>query len=147
MSATLSAPPPLAASSVIRASSRTRWVGRLLSGAAVLFLGMDATMKLARAAPVLDAMPKLGWPADLAVPLGILLLACTLLYAVPRTAALGAILLTGYLGGAVATHVRIGDPLFSHVLFPVYVGLLLWGGLYLRSPALRALLPLRSELA
>jgi len=75
--------------------------------------------------------------------LGVLLLACTLLYAVPRTAVLGAILLTGYLGGAVATHLRVGDPLFSHVLFGVYMGVALWLGLYLRDARLRALVPLR----
>ena len=88
-------------------------------------------------------MPLLGWPVSLAIPLGILLLSCLALYAIPRTAVLGAILLTGYLGGAVATHVRVADPLFSHVLFPVYVGAMLWGGLYLRDARLRALIPFR----
>jgi hypothetical protein len=89
-------------------------------------------------------MPKLGWPAGLAVPLGAILLICLIFYVIPKTSVLGAILLTGYLGGAVATHFRINDPLFSHILFPTYLGLFLWGGLYLREPRLRELIPLRS---
>jgi hypothetical protein len=93
---------------------------------------------------VLDAFAHLGWPLSNANTLGVLLLACTALYAIPRTSILGAILLTGYLGGAVATHSRVGDPLFSHVLFPTYLGVLLWLGLYLRDERLRPLLPLRS---
>jgi ABC-type transport system involved in cytochrome c biogenesis permease component len=87
---------------------------------------------------------KLGYSETVIVPLGIVLLTCTILYVIPRTSGLGAILLTGYLGGAVATHVRIGDPLFTHVLFPVYLGVLIWGGLYLRDNRVRSLIPLRS---
>jgi hypothetical protein len=89
--------------------------------------------------------PSLGWPLDVATMtmLAVLLLIPTLLYIWPRTAILGAILITGYLGGAVATHVRIGSPLFSHILFGVYLGLMLWGGLWLRDPRLRALIPFR----
>jgi len=86
---------------------------------------------------------QLGYPESVILGLGIILLACTVVYLMPRTAILGAILLTGYLGGAVATHVRVGSPLFSHVLFPVYLGVLIWGGLYLRDERLRALFPLR----
>jgi len=82
---------------------------------------------------------------SLSVALGVILLACTVLYSIPRTSVLGAILLTGYLGGAIATHLRVGDPVFSHVLFPVYLGILLWAGLYLRNGRLRALLSLRSK--
>jgi hypothetical protein len=94
---------------------------------------------------VAETSAQLGWPSDSATIylLGALLLGSTLLYAVPRTALLGAILLTGYLGGAVATHVRIGSPLFSHILFGVYIGILVWGGLWLRDPRVRALMPLR----
>ena len=83
------------------------------------------------------------WAADTALPLGVTLLICTVLYVIPQTAVFGAVLLTAYLGGAVATHVRIGSPLFSHVLFGVYLGLFVWGGLWLREPRLRALFPLR----
>ena len=102
-------------------------------------------MKLIKLAPVVEATVKIGWPESLIIPLGIVLLICTILYVIPSTSVLGAILLTGYLGGAVATHVRIGDPLFTHVLFPVYLGVLLWLGLYLRDGRLRALVPLRSR--
>src|SRR4051794_21953318 len=120
------------------------WAGRLFSGLLILFLLFDSTIKLMKAAPVLEGMPKLGWPASLAVPLGTILLICLIFYAIPKTSVLGAILPTGYLGGAVATHTRIGDPLFSHILFPTYLGLFLWGGLYLREARLRELIPLKS---
>ena len=118
-------------------------VGRVLSGLAIGFLLLDAGIKLVPLQIVTETMAQLGWPADagMARLLGAITLAATLLYAVPRTAPLGAILLTGYLGGAVATHVRIGSPLFSHVLFGVYLGSMVWGGLWLRSARLRALLP------
>ncbi len=125
-----------------RASAQV-WVGRVLSTLAVLFLLMDAGMKLAGLPIVIETTEQLGWPGDLARPLGIILLIATLLYAYPRTSVLGAVLLTAYLGGAVATHVRIGSPLFSHVLFGVYLGLFVWGGLYLRDASLRALFPLK----
>jgi hypothetical protein len=115
-----------------------------MSGLVIAFMLMDATMKLLALPAVLEASGALGFAGvDMARGLGIVLLVCTLLYAAPRTAVLGAILLTGYLGGAVATHVRVGNPLFSHVLFGVYLGVLLWGGLYLRDAGLRALMPLR----
>src|ERR1700693_4830596 len=118
--------------------------GSILTGLVVLFLTFDAVMKFAKPAPVIQAFAQTGWPDRLAVPLGIILLTCTAFFVLPGTSVLGAILLTGYLGGAVATHLRIGDPLFSHVLFPVYMGVLLWAGLYLREDRLRALVPLRS---
>jgi hypothetical protein len=125
-------------------ASRGRlWTGRILTGLSVAFLLLDGAMKLGPAAPVLEAMDKLGYPGGLARGIGLLLLACVGLYANPRTSFLGAVLLTGYLGGAVATHVRVGDPLFSHTLFPVYVGAMIWGGLFLRDGRLRDLLPIR----
>jgi hypothetical protein len=117
------------------------WTGFAMSALVVLFLLMDAGMKLAAARPVLEAGQQIGFPgAAMARWLGGILLACTLLYVWPRTSLLGAILVTGFLGGAVATHVRLGNPLFSHVLFGVYVGVLMWGGLVLREPRLRALM-------
>ena len=119
------------------------WLGRSLSGIPALFLLVDAIMKLIKPAPIVDATVGLGYPESVILPLGIVLLACTVLYLIPRTAILGAILLTGYLGGAVATHVRIGEGWFS-VLFPVFIGALLWLGLYLRDDRLRTLIPLRS---
>jgi hypothetical protein len=102
---------------------------------------MDVTMKLAQLPVVLETTVKLGWPATTVNSVGLVLLACTALYAYPRTSVLGAILLTAYLGGAVATHARIGSPLFSHTLFGVYVGFMLWGALYLRNDRIRTLVP------
>jgi hypothetical protein len=125
-------------------SKKGVWTGRVLSGLVVLFLIPDGIIKFIKPAPVVDAFAHLGWPLSLANTIGILLLICTAIYAIPRTSVLGAILLTGYLGGAVATHLRAGDPLFSHVLFPTYLGAMLWLGLYLRDERLRALVPLRS---
>jgi len=125
-------------------SKKRVWAGRIMSGIVVAFLVPDAVMKFFKPAPVVEAFAHVGWPLALANTLGVLLLVCTALYAFPATSVVGGILLTGYLGGAVATHLRTGDPLFSHVLFPTYMGLLLWGGLYLREGRLRALLPLSS---
>ena len=99
-----------------------------LSGVVILFLAMDITIKLLRLPVVLETTLQLGWPTESVLPLCILLLVCTLLYAFPRTSVLGAVLLTGYLGGAVATHARIGSPLLSHTLFGVYLGVLMWAG-------------------
>jgi hypothetical protein len=125
-------------------SSRPKpWAGRILTTIVVLFLLFDSVTKLMLEQHVVAAMPTLGWPVTLARPLGVILLTSLVLYVIPRTAVLGAILLTGYLGGAVATNLRLSLPLFSHVLFPVYVGLMVWGGLYLRDERLRALIPLR----
>ncbi len=125
-------------------SKQALWGGRILSALPALFLVMDGAAKLVKPAPVVEGTVKLGYSESVIVPLGVVLLVCTALYLIPRTAVLGAILLTGYLGGAVATHTRVGDPLFSHILFPVYFGVMLWGGLYLRDPRLRTLIPLRS---
>jgi len=125
-------------------SKTMTWVGRIMSTLAVLFLLMDSVMKLVKPAPVVEAMTKIGYPDSATFVLGIVLLTCTVLYIIPRTSVLGAILLTGYLGGAVASHFRVGDPLFSHVLFPTYIGLLVWGGLFFRDERLRALISLRS---
>ncbi len=124
-------------------SSAALWGGRLLSGLVVLFLVFDGGIKLVPLAVVTQTMGEIGWPAsvEMARLLGVLTLAYAALYAFPRTAVLGAILLTAYLGGAVATHVRIGSPLFSHILFGVYIGMMAWGGLFLRDRRLRALIP------
>jgi len=126
-------------------SKKGLWAGRLMSGLVVAFLAIDVVIKFLRPAPapVLETFAHVGWPLSLAPVLGTILLVSTALYVIPKTSVLGAILLTGYLGGAVATHLRAGDPLFSHVLFPTYLGVLLWGGLYLREDRLRALIPLR----
>lgn len=126
-------------------SNKRLWTGRILSGLVVLFLLMDGVMKVMLASVAVEGTKKVGFPESTVFPLGCVLLACTLLYAIPKTSILGAILLTGYLGGAVATHVRVGDPLFSHVLAPVYFGVMLWGGLYLRENRLRALIPLSNQ--
>jgi len=125
-------------------SKKALWAGRIVSALPVLFLLMDGIMKLIKTAPVVEATVKLGYPVTTIVPIGIVLLTCTVLYVIPRTSIIGAILLTGYLGGAVASHVRVGDPLFTHVLFPVYLGVMIWLGLYLRDNRLRSLVPLRS---
>jgi len=119
-------------------SKKTLWAGRILSALPALFLLVDAIMKLVKPAPVVTATVALGYPESVIRPLGIVLLICTVLYLIPRTAVLGAILLTGYLGGAVATHVRIGSGAFP-LVFPVILGTLLWGGLYLRDEWLRSL--------
>lgn len=128
-------------------SKTSLWVGRAISALIVLFLLFDSTIKLMRIAPAVEGTAKLGYPVSLVLPIGILLLVCVAAYAIPRTSVLGAILLTGYLGGAIASNLRVGLPLFGYVLFPVYVAVLLWGGLYLRSDHLRALIPLRSPKA
>ena len=130
-------------SEVILVSKGKLWTGRILSGLGVAFLLMDGVMKLFKPVQVTDAFAHLGYPQTEIIGIGILLLACLAIYAIPRTSVFGAILLTGYLGGAVASHVRIGDPLFSHVLFPIYIALLLWIGLYLREERLRAILPFK----
>jgi DoxX-like family len=125
-------------------SKKALWAGRTISTVIALLRVLDGVMKFFKPRPVVDAFAHLGVPLALDVAIGTLLLLCALLYAVPATSILGAILLTGYLGGAVMTHLRVGDPLFTHVLFPTYLGSLLWLGLYLRDPRLRALIPLRS---
>jgi len=120
------------------------WGGRIMSWLTALFLLVDGVMKLFKPAVVVEATVKLGYPENVILPIGIVLTACTILYLIPRTAVLGAILLTGYLGGAVATHVRVGEGLFP-IVFPIIFGVLLWGGLYLRDNRLRTLIPLHQE--
>jgi hypothetical protein len=115
----------------------------VLTTLAALFLMLDTVMKLLRLAPAVEGTTALGYPVHTVVLIGAIELVCLALYLVPRTAVLGAVVMTGYLGGAVATHVRIGSPLLSHTLFPIYVAAMLWAGLYLREPRLRALVPLR----
>ena len=124
-------------------STKHLWTGRILSTLAILFLLMDGIMKLFNPRPVVEGMTRLGYPLNLTATIAIILLTCVLLYAIPQTSILGAILLTGYLGGAVASQLRVGEPLFSYVLFPVYFGVLIWAGLCLRDSRLRALLPFR----
>jgi DoxX-like family len=121
------------------------WLGRVLSGLVILFLLLDGAIKLVPWPIVTETLDRMGYGSSesLARTLGVITVACTVLYAIPPTSILGAILLTGYLGGAMASHVRIGSPLFSHLLFGFYLGLMLWGGLWLRDGSLRALIPLR----
>lgn len=122
------------------------WAGRVIGGIATLFMLFDAVMKFAKPAPVIQAFVQSGWPAELSAPLGAILLICTVLYVIPRTSVLGAILLTGYLGGAVATNLRLKNPLFTNTLFPVYFGVLLWASLLLRVPKIVEFFPfLKSE--
>jgi hypothetical protein len=122
------------------------WTGRIISGLVVLFLIFDSVTKLITIPPVVEGMRQLGYPVPLAPVIGTLLLICVLLYVIPRTAPLGAILLTGYLGGAVASQLRVGMPLFTYTLGPVYAAAFGWGGLYLRDGRVRALLaPLSSS--
>jgi hypothetical protein len=126
-------------------SKRNLWIGRIVSGLPALFLLVDGAMKLVKPAVVVEATTKLGYSENLIVPIGILLIVCTILYLIPTTSVLGAILLTGYLGGAVATHVRANEGAFP-IVFPIIFGALLWLGLYLNDTRLRALIPLRSSI-
>ncbi|MDB5188925.1 MAG: Arginine/ornithine antiporter ArcD [Candidatus Nomurabacteria bacterium] len=119
------------------------WVWRIIMMLLVLFLAFDGIIHVLVIPPVAAAFIQLGFPLGLSVPIGIIELVCLVLYCLPRTAVLGALLLTGDLGGAVLTNLRAGLPLFGNVLFPVYVGILLWGTLYILDPRIRALLPLR----
>jgi hypothetical protein len=137
MEALLTPAPPR----VTRWARNNVWIGRILSGLAVAFLLVDAAMKLVPIAAVIEACQRLGYPADLARPIGVLLLACTALHVVPRSEAIGALLITAYLGGATATHVRIGDPFW----FPIIMGTILWTGYLLRRPQMRAILLMRSR--
>jgi hypothetical protein len=124
-------------------SKKRLWTGRIVSGLVALFLLVDSVMKVMKAPVAVQGTIQLGYPESTVFGIGAVLLVSTLLYVIPRTAILGAILLTGYLGGAIATNVRVGNPLFSYVLFPVYVAVLIWGGLFLRDGQLRALFPFR----
>ena len=125
-------------------STKAIWTGRVLSGLAVTFLTFDATFKLIQHPLAMRANADLGYAAGVVFPIGVLEIVLLAIYLLPPTAVLGAVLWTGYLGGAIATHVRVGNPLASHVLFPIYVATLLWGGLWLRDLRLRSLMPLRS---
>jgi len=120
-------------------SKKMIWAGRIMSALPVLMLLLSGVMKLVKPVAVVEGFVRLGYPESLTVGIGIVELACAALYVVPRTSVLGAILLTAYLGGATATHVRIGEPFFM----PILLGVLVWGGLFLRDERLRALLPLR----
>lgn len=126
------------------ATKKMLWTGRTLSALSIAFLLFDSAIKFAHPAPVAVTQAQLGFPDTFTFAIGVLLLLCTIVYMVPRTSVFGAILLTGYLGGAIAIQLRVDNPLFSHVLFPVYIGALIWGGLLLRDDRLRALVPLRS---
>jgi hypothetical protein len=128
-----------------RPISKSLWAGRVVSALVVLMLLADSVTKIVKIPPVLKAQAELGFPDSLTVGIGLILLICTCVYAIPRTSVLGAILLTGFLGGAVAVKLRIGDSLFGQVMFPVYIGVTVWVGLFLREDRLRALIPLLRE--
>lgn len=120
------------------------WTGRVLTALMVVFLLFDGIVKFMMIQPVIDTFGQLGYPIEHAYLIGFIDVACAVLLAIPRTSVLGAVLLTGLLGGAISTHVRVDSPLFSHTLFGVYMGIWAWVGVYLREPRLRAILPLRS---
>ena len=123
-------------------TKRAIWTSRVLAGLATLFLSFDAAIKVLGLPIAVEGTAQLGYPTSVIFGIGVTEIVCLAAYLVPRTAVLGAILWTGYLGGAIATHVRVGNPLFSHVLFPIYVAAFIWDSLWLREPRLRALLPL-----
>ena len=122
---------------------KTIWIGRILSALAILFLSFDTIVKVLRLPVAIEGTTQLGYPESTVFVIGIIQLVCLVLYVIPQTSVFGAILFTGYLGGAIATHLRIGSPLFTHILFPIYVAVLIWGGLYAREPRLRAMVPIR----
>lgn len=126
-----------------KSSVRYIWIGRILSGLAIAFLAFDGVIKffMDKLPPeALEAGAALQWPIEKMPLVGTILLLCTLLYVIPRTSVLGAILLTGYLGGAIASHVRVSNPLFTHTLFPIYIAIFVWLGLYLRDSRVKVLL-------
>jgi DoxX-like family len=139
MAATILGSVPLQASTATP-STRSRRVGLALTGVAVLFLVFDVVMKFIVTPEAVQATSELGWPMHHMPLIGMIELICLTLYLLPRTALLGAILWTGYLGGAIATHLRVDNPLFSHTIFPIYVAAFIWGGLYLRDARVRALI-------
>jgi hypothetical protein len=124
-------------------SNKTHWASRIMGGIVILFLAFDSIIKVMKESHAIESTVQLGYPESAVMTIGIIETVCLILYIIPRTSLLGAILLTGHLGGAIATHVRMENPLFSHTLFPVYVAILLWGSLYLRDEKLRELVPLR----
>ena len=122
------------------------WTGRILTGLFALFmLGASIAPKLLQLPVAEETMAQLGWPSGFAFTIGIIELVCLVLYLIPRTSVLGAVLMMGLLGGAMATQIRVGSPLFSHILFSIYLGLFMWGGLWLRNPRVRALFPIALE--
>jgi len=124
------------------------WTGRVLTGLFALFiLGASVAPKLLQLPIADETMTQLGWPPGYVLMIGLIELACLVLYLIPRTSVLGAVLMMGLLGGAMATQIRVGNPLFSHILFSIYLGLFMWGGLWLRDPRLRALFPIARERA
>jgi hypothetical protein len=125
-------------------SKKMLWAGRIVSGLVVLFLSFDCIIKLLKLPAAVEGSVKFGYTADGVFTIGVVGAVALILYVIPRTAALGALLWTGYLGGAIATHVTANNPLFSHTLFPIYVAVFLWGGLWLRDEKVRALLPIRA---
>jgi hypothetical protein len=125
-------------------SMKSIWAGRIISGLITAFMIFDAVIHMMKPAPVVEAFAKLNFPLRFAVPLGIVELLCIVLYVIPSTSILGAIFLTGYLGGAVAIQLPTGNPFFGEILFPVYIGVFLWGGIYLRDARLRALVPFQT---
>ncbi|MEP6835188.1 MAG: DoxX family protein [Gemmatimonas sp.] len=129
-----------AAPSTARRVSKSVIAGRVITGLALAFMTFDVTMKLAQVKEAVEGTAQLGFDPNIILPLGLIQLACLILYVIPRTAPLGAAFLTAYLGGAVAIHVRLGNPMFTHILSPVYVAIFLWVGLYLRDPRVRAVL-------
>ena len=139
MSASITADSSLLRSAAPRSSASRVW-GRVLSGIAIAFLTFDVAIKFVTSKEALDATAQLGWQAHHLPIIGTLGLVCLILYVIPRTAPIGAVLWTGYLGGAIATHLRVDNPLFSHILFPIYVAAFIWGGLYLRDARVRALM-------
>ena len=132
----------LLAARTLEVSTGRIWAGWIISGLTAAFMLFDAAGKFTKPKQVVDAFAHIGWPIQLSSAVGTILLACTVLYVVPQTSVLGAILLTGYLGGAVATNLRLASPLLTHTLFPVYFGVLSWVGLWLRQPRLEAVFPL-----
>ena len=130
--------------SIEASDKKRRMTGYALTAFVALFLTFDTVLKVLQLAPAMQGTIELGYPASSVLVIGAIELVCLVLYLVPRTSVLGALLLSGYLGGAIATHVRIGSPLLTHILFPIYVALMVWGGLYLRENRLRALLPFRT---
>ena len=127
--ATFSAPATLSRASI--------WAGRILTGVVSILLAMDAALKVFMLAPAVEGTAQLGFSPHVVFPLGVIQVVCLVLYLAPRTSILGAVLWTGYLGGAVATHVRLDNPLFTHTLSPIYVAIMIWGGLWLRDRRLR----------
>jgi hypothetical protein len=134
------APVRSSSASTVRPSRRSVIVGRIMTGIIALLLTLDVGAKLVRAQAVVDGSAKLGFTPDQMFVVGVIGAVCLVLYLIPRTAPIGALLWTGYFGGAIVTHLRVGDPLLTHILFPIYVSALLWGGLYLRDPRVRAVL-------